>query len=129
MDKEMIKFVENDKFAAYTGIKIVKADAGYALTQMEITENHMNGVNIVQGGAIFTLADYAFAVASNSKGSSTLGINANILYFKSPKGKVLTAEAKEVYSGRKLCNYNVDIFDDDHELVARFTATGYIKNS
>ena len=128
MNEDMLKLVENDRFAKYIGIKIIKVDKGYAVTQMEISENHLNGVGIVQGGAIFTLADYAFAVASNSKGFVTVGINANISYFKSPKGKLLTAEAKEISSSRKLCNYIVDIFDDNNDLIAKFNATGYIKN-
>lgn len=128
MDTDIMKFVENDRFAAYVGIKLVKVEPGYAVTQMEITDNHLNGVNIVQGGAIFTLADYAFAAASNSKGFVTLGINANISYFKSPQGKVLIAEAKEVSCSKKLCGYNVDIFDENKDLIARFSATGYIKS-
>lgn len=127
MDKDMIRFVENDRFAAYVGIKLIKVEHGYAMAKMEITDNHLNGVNIVQGGAIFTLADYAFAAACNSKGVATLGINANISYFKSPEGKVLTAEAKEVSSTKKLCVYNVDVFDENKELVASFSGTGYIK--
>jgi acyl-CoA thioesterase len=128
MDTDMTKFVGNDRFAAYVGIKLIKVGMGYAVAQMEVKENHLNGVNIVQGGAIFTLADYAFAAASNSKGFVTLGITANISYFKSPQGKVLTAEAKEISSSKKLCSYNVDVFDDNNDLIARFNATGYIKN-
>ncbi len=109
MDRELIKNIENDKFAAFAGIKLIKVEPGYALTQMEITDNHLNGVNIVQGGAIFTLADYAFAAASNSRGNVTVGINATISYFKSPKGKVLTAEATEISGSKKICGYNVDV--------------------
>jgi acyl-CoA thioesterase len=127
MNTGLIKFVKNDRFAAYVGIKLIKVDSGYAIAQMEITDNHLNGVDIVQGGAIFTLADYAFAAASNSKGFVTLGINANISYFKSPQGKLLIAEAKEISSSKNLCNYNVDVFDENNDLIARFIATGYIK--
>lgn len=127
MNEDMIKFVGKDRFAAYVGMKIIKVDYGYAVTQMEIKDHHLNGVNIVQGGVIFTLADYAFAAASNSRGFATLGINANISYFKSPQGKVLTAEAKEISSSNKLCSYNVDVFDENNDLIARFNGTGYIK--
>jgi len=127
MNEDMIKLVGNDKFAAYVGMKIIKIDQGYAVTQMEINENHLNGVNIVQGGVIFTLADYAFAAAANSRGFATLGVNASISYFKSPQGKVLTAEAKEISSSNKLCSYNVDVFDENNDLVARFNGIGYTK--
>lgn len=127
MENEMMKFIRNDQFAEYVGIDLIKVEPGYALTKMKIKGRHLNGVNIVQGGAIFTLADYAFAAASNSKGAITLGTNASISYFKPPKGKVLTAEATEISSSRKICNYNVDIFDENKDLIARFIGTGYIK--
>lgn len=119
-------YVENDKFAKYNSIKLIEARQGYAVAQMEITENHLNGVNIVQGGAIFTLADFAFAAASNIK-AVTLSINASISYFKPPKGKLLTAKATEISSSRKICSYNVDIFDQNGDLIARFNGIGYIK--
>lgn len=127
MENEAIRLLKGDRFAEYIGIDLIKAEPGYAAAQMEITDKHMNGVNIVQGGAIFTLADYAFAAASNAKKLLTLGINANISYFKPPKGKVLTAEAVEISSSRRICSYNVDIYDENKDLVARFTGTGYIK--
>lgn len=127
MENETVWYIKNDRFAEHAGIELIKAEPGYAVTQMRITDKHLNGVNIVQGGAIFTLADYAFAAASNSKGVVVLGINANISYFKPPKGKVLTAEATEISSSKKICNYNVDIYDENRELIARFTGTGYIK--
>ncbi|MCR4436579.1 MAG: PaaI family thioesterase [Clostridiales bacterium] len=127
MYKDMAGFLENDRFAAYVGIKLLKVEPGYAVAQIEINDHHLNGVNIVQGGVLFTLADFAFAAASNSKGSVTLGVNANISFFKSPKGKLLTAEAREISSYKKLCGYSVDIFDEDRDLIARFSGTGYIK--
>jgi acyl-CoA thioesterase len=128
LETDMMKIVQNDRFAKYIGVKLINVGKGHAGTQMGITENHLNGVDFVQGGAIFTLADFAFAAASYSKGLAILGINANISYFKPPKGKLLTAEAKEISSSRKLCSYNVDVFDENKDLIARFSATGYIKN-
>jgi len=128
MKSDKTKFVKNDQFAAYLGIEIVEVDDDYAVVKMKITDDHLNGVNTVQGGVIFTLADFAFAVASNAKGLVTVGINANISYFKPPNGKLLMAEAKKISSSKKLCNYSVDIFDENKNLIARFNATGYIKN-
>lgn len=127
MDNNVIKNTANDRFAAYLGIELVKAAPGYALAEMEIKEHHLNGVGVVHGGAIFGLADYVFAVACNAKGPVTLAINASISYFKAPKGKKISAEAREVTSSRKLGHYQIDVFDEDKELIARFTGTGYIK--
>jgi acyl-CoA thioesterase len=129
MNKEMIETVENDQFAKLLGLELVKIDIGYAEVRMEILEKHLNGIGIVQGGAIFTLADFAFAAASNAGGKVTVGINANITYSKPARGKCLLAKATETSASRSLCNYTVDIFDEDNEvLIAKFNATGFIKN-
>ncbi|MFW6022647.1 MAG: PaaI family thioesterase [Halanaerobiaceae bacterium] len=127
MDDNVIKRIKNDRFASYVGIELLKVEKGYALTEMKIKDIHMNGVDIVQGGAIFTLADFAFAAASNSRGFVTVGINVSISYFKPAKGTYIRAEAKEVSSSNRLCNYNVDISDENNDLIARFHGTGYIK--
>lgn len=127
MESEKIKLVKNDKFAIFTGIRLKKVESGYAEVELEIGENHKNGVGMVHGGVLFTLADYAFAAASNSDGFATVAVNAAISFMKSPKGTVITAVAQEISSGRKLCTYNIDVFDTDKEPVARVLATGYIK--
>jgi len=129
MNEEMIKTVENDQFAKLLGLELIKVDIGYAEVRMEIKSEHFNGVGIVQGGVIFTLADFAFAAASNDGGKVSVSVNANITYFKPAKGKYLLAKASEISSSRSLCNYSVDIFDEDNAvLVAKFNATGFIKN-
>jgi acyl-CoA thioesterase len=127
MLNKITKFFEKDRFCAYNGIKIVEAKPGYAVTKLEVTENHLNGVGVIQGGAIFTLADFAFAVASNTQGQVTLSINANINFFKSTNSKTVIAEAKEVSSNNKIVNYNVDVFDENKELLARVNVSGYRK--
>lgn len=127
MDSDKLQLVNNDRFAKYIGAEVVKAEPGYAVVEMKITGNHMNGLNMVQGGAIFTLADYAFAAASNNSGNVTLGINAGISYLKSLQGARLTAVAKEVHSGRKICHYEVEVSDEDGETVALVHVTGYRK--
>ena len=128
MSDKIKKFFEKDQFAAYIGAKLIEVKPGYAVATIEISDKHLNAVHIVQGGVIFTLADFAFAAASNSHGYVSLGINVNISYFKSSaKGTTLTAEAKEVSRNKKLANYDVDIFNEDRDLIARFNGTAYIK--
>lgn len=129
MDTNLVNQIKNDQFAAHAGVKLIGIRPGYAKAEMEITPNHLNGLNMVHGAAIFTLADYAFAAASNAQGVPTVAINVNISYFKSPKGRRLIAEAQEVSAGKKLCTYKVDIFDEQQELIASFTGMGYKKQS
>ena len=121
------RLVERDRFAAYLGIKLVRAEPGHAIAVLEVDEKHLNGADRVQGGVIFTLADFAFAAASNERGGLTLGLQVSISYFKAPEGKVLTAEAKELTSQKKICGYGIDVFDETKALVAHCSAVGYIK--
>jgi acyl-CoA thioesterase len=127
MDQKLIKFFEKDRFAFTNGMRLIEIGPGHAVTEMTVEERHLNAVNMVQGGAIFTLADLAFAAACNSYGFVTVAINTNITYFKPPRGQKLTAKATEISRGRTLCSYNIDVFDGEEDLVARFTGNGFIK--
>lgn len=121
-------FAANDYFAKHVGIEIVKLDKGYAKVKMPIEEHHLNGVKTVHGGAIFTLADFAFAVAANSHGRKSMGINASIVYTQAVGTGTLFAEAKEISLTHKLGNYTVAITDDRNSLVATFQGTVYRKS-
>jgi len=122
-----IENVKNDRFAKLLGIEILEVRIGYALLKLQVEEKHLNGIGMVQGGALFTLADYAFGVAANADGSTAVGINASISYFRAPKGKTIYAEAMEEHSNKKICGYKVLVKDEDGSLVASFAGLGYRK--
>ena len=71
---------KKDNFAANSGIELLEVSPGYAKARTNIEEKHLNALKTVQGGALFTLADLAFAAASNAYGSATVAINANISF-------------------------------------------------
>ncbi len=121
------EFFKNDRFAAANGIELMEVSAGRARVKMEITENHLNGVNIVHGGAIFTLADLAFAAASNSHGTVAVAINASIWYVKAAMEGTLFAEAREVSMNPKLATYTIEVTDQTGELIASFQGMVYRK--
>ena len=119
----------NDHFARHAGIELMELSAGYAKAQMVITDCHLNGVKLVHGGAIFTLADFAFAAASNSHGKIAVGITSNITYMKPAISGILFAEAKELLLSNRLGNYVVNITNELNELVAVFQGMAYRKQS
>jgi acyl-CoA thioesterase len=127
MEGELLKKVRADKFANFVGIKFVEVSEGYAVTELELHDNHLNGFDRPQGGVLFTLADVAFAAASNSGGISTLGININITYFKAATGKIIRATAQEISAQNRICGCNVKITDEDGSLLAIFNGVGYRK--
>ena len=127
MESDLIKNVKNDRFAELVGIRLIKVTKGYALAELTLNKNHLNGIDKVQGGVIFTLADYAFGAASNSQGFMTVGINVNISYYKSPIGKVIRAEAREISTQNKICGYEINVLDEDGSLIAHVNGLGYRK--
>src|SRR5512140_2496675 len=89
-------FFERDCFARENGIRVVEVRPGYARTEMTVEARHLNSIGILQGGALFTLADLAFAVASNSQGVLALGCQADVTWFKAVSAGRLTASAEEI---------------------------------
>ena len=126
MDK-IKEFFKRDRFAEYNDITLLEINPGYAKVQMIISDKHLNGINITHGGAIFTLADLAFAGAANSHGSIAVGVSATISYFKATNQGILTAEAREVALNPKLATYQVEVRDGDNDMVAIFQGTVYRK--
>ncbi|MEJ5301714.1 MAG: hotdog fold thioesterase [Thermodesulforhabdaceae bacterium] len=127
MEREIERYFEQDRFAKHLGITLVESSPGYAKMSMPIREFHLNGVGISHGGAIFSLADCAFAVASNSHGTVALAINVAISYFKAKRQGTLFAEAREVARNSKLATYEVTVTDESGELIALFQGTVYRK--
>ncbi|MCM1986677.1 MULTISPECIES: PaaI family thioesterase [Methanococcoides] len=125
---EKIKeFFKMDKFAEYIDVKLLEVSEGYAKAKMDIHEHHLNGVGIVQGGAIFTLADFAFAAASNSHGTVAVAINANISFVTSTTSGTLYAQARENSKNPKIATYTVDITDEEGNAIAIFQGMAYRK--
>jgi acyl-CoA thioesterase len=120
-------FAEHDLFARHAGIELLEVEPGLARARMQIAPYHFNGANTVHGGAIFTLADFAFAVASNSHGTMAMGINTSISYVKAVLSGTLYAEAEEQSRNHKLATYTVNVSDDSGDLVAIFQGMVYLK--
>jgi len=136
MDK-IKEFFKRDKFAELAGIELLEVSPGRAKAKMTVGPGHLNGVDIVHGGAVFTLADLVFAAASNSHGTVAVAINASILFIKaSPVGTVLFAEGREIApTGRpqadacnsKLASYTIDVKNEQGEFIAVFQGMVYRK--
>jgi acyl-CoA thioesterase len=128
MDTETAKKIfARDRFAALAGIEILEVGKGYCKARLEIREKHLNAANVVQGGALFTLADLAFAVASNSHGQLALAINAHISYLNAISTGTLYAVATEVQVPKKLGSYDVVVTDEHAKIIAKFSGMVYRK--
>ncbi|MCW8824937.1 MAG: hydroxyphenylacetyl-CoA thioesterase PaaI [Gammaproteobacteria bacterium] len=115
---------KNDHFINLLGIELVDIQPGFARVEMLVREDMLNAVDIIQGGATFTLADFAFAAASNSHGTVAVGLNVQINYSTPAfEGERLIATAREVNLGKRTGIYSVEVRKSDDTLVAHFTGT------
>jgi acyl-CoA thioesterase len=97
---------------------------GYAKCSMTLGPEHMNSLGVPMGGAVFTLADFAFGVASNFDRNVFVSSAADIHFMAPAKGGVLFAEAKQIRCGRRTCLFSVDVTDELGTAVAYVTVTG-----
>lgn len=122
------RLMAGDRFAAASGARLVEVSAGYARTTMRLRAEHLNGVGVVQGGAIFTLADFAFAAASNSHGTVAVALDTSITFARAATKGVLTAEAREESLSRRVSVCTVKVTDDEGRVVALFRGTAFRKD-
>lgn len=129
MDLDVLKKVQerfaNDRYATDNGAVIEEVGDGYARIVMELDDHHYNAVGGVMGGAIFTIADFAFAVASNWQDKTVVSQTAQITYLGRVKGKRMIAEARQMKDGRSMCYYVIDVTDELGNRVAHVTSSGF----
>lgn len=100
----------NDRLFEFLSASIVDMGYGFASVEMEVLERHLNAAGVCHGGVIFTLADLAFALASNSYGELALAITSSIDYLKSAKlGDKLVASAKERRRTKRIAFYEIEV--------------------
>ena len=110
--KTLKDMLSHDRFAAEAGVELLEVREGYAKARMLVTDKHLNGGGVCQGGALFTLADLAFAAVANSRNLLTLSLNANITFLHA-----------------KIPFIEVRITDEEGCPVAVFTSSGYRKKT
>jgi len=119
---------EKDMFARRLDIEIIDAKEGCSHVSMPLGENTSNAVGIVHGGAIFSLADLAFAAACNSEGVLSVAIETNIHYLAPcPSVGRLEAKAMKIRETRRLGFYRIEVFPPDGEIIAVLQAVAYKK--
>jgi len=118
--------LKHDGMASQFGIKLGKVAPGYCEAHMKVDSHMLNAVGMTHGGTSFSLADFAFAVASNTHGNTAVALNAQIVYpAASAEGDILTATAREQHLGGRSGLYAVEVRKQDDTIVAFFTGTAF----
>jgi acyl-CoA thioesterase len=120
--------ISQDPFARWMGIELLELRPGYSRLTMTVTPRMLNFHGIPHGGAVFSLADAAFAAASNSHGQTALALSMTISYLAATApGTRLVAEAQELRKGHRAGFYQITVRTEGGELVATCQAVVHRK--
>lgn len=105
-------------FARELGAKLVEARDGYAKVEVEVKPHFTNMHGFAHGGLIFTVADFAFALAVNIGGAAA-GVQFNLMIFRSASvGEVLIGEAHQIYRSRSMAAVELKVTNNQGRLIA-----------
>ena len=126
--EEIREFFSKDRYATESGAVIEEVGDKYARCSIELNEMHRNAVGGVMGAVYYTLADFAFAVATNHEQPGIVSLDASISFLSMCKGTKLIAEANCIRDGRTTCYYQIPIRDENGNLLTMVNITGYKTN-
>jgi acyl-CoA thioesterase len=127
--EEQIEKIKNDPYAVYLGIELLEVKKGYCLVSAEVKKEMLNFLGVIHGGFIFSLADAAFAAASNFENSMSFALDVSGSFLKSAKpGDILKAESKLVHTTKRTGFYKMEVYNEN-ELIAVFNGTVFRKSS
>jgi acyl-CoA thioesterase len=116
-----------DPFCRKLGVELTDLGPGTAMTELTVTEELCNFHGTPHGGAVYSLADAAFAAASNGEGDAALALETNISYFEAVEvGETLTAAAERLHEGGRTASYRVAVTDERDEEIAAFRGRVYL---
>jgi len=121
-------FADHDTFARHMGMEFAEISPELAVVTMPFDDRHKNSLRNAHGGALFSLADLAFAVASCAAGFLCVNAQTSISYLAPGTAGPLRAEARPIHLGHRVVTYEVKIFDGKQVHVAQAIFTGYGKS-
>ena len=117
MAKQLVK--ECHGFIEANNYEILKVEENYCELLGTVTETSTNHFGAAHGGYIFGLADTAAGIAAMTDGRTAVTISSNIDYLKAAKAKTLKAIATCIKNGKTISFFEVNIYDEDENLVAK----------
>lgn len=123
--EEARAYFAGDLFAMQAGVQLDEMWDEGCVCSMPVSDMHKNAAGGVMGGAIFTLADFAFAVASNNMHRTTVAQQVSVNFLSGTRGSRLIARAQCKKDGKTTCVYNIDVVDNLGRDIAQFIGTGY----
>lgn len=116
----------SDAYAGALGAELVSWSGGAAEVRFVPTVGHHNFGGVTHGGAVFSVGDVAFSVASNSWGRRAVALTIDTHFLAAPEvGVPLVARAEERSRTRRTASYQIEVGDPDGRPVASLHAMVY----
>lgn len=117
-----------DTYSQWLGVEVIEVKEGFAKIGMTVRGEMLNGHLVAHGGISFSLADSAFAFASNSHGQKAVSIETSINHINPIfEGDELVATARKESISKSLGQYIVRV-TRNNELVGLFKGVVFRKN-
>lgn len=127
-EKIVAAMMAEDSFSKWLGVEVLEVKDGFAKIKMTVRDEMLNGHGVTHGGISFSLADSAFAFASNSHGQKAVSIETSINHIKPIfEGDELVATAQKESTSKSLGQYIVRV-TRNNELVGLFKGVVFRKN-
>jgi acyl-CoA thioesterase len=122
--EELRAKAEEEHIASFFNMRLLELSPGYAKVSMNLRPEYTNFNGLIFGGIIMSLADQAFAYASNTVVIPNVASQFNI-HFVASAGidDELVAECRVIKRGRRVCISEMSVSNQDGKLIAKATGT------
>ena len=110
----------NEPVANYLGMKLLDLSEGFSRVSMTLRPEHLNFNGLVFGGIIMSIADLAFAYATNCANVPNVAAQFSIQFISGASvGDVLTAECTVIKRGNRACFSEMVVNNQKGKLIAK----------
>jgi len=122
--KELMDKAAGEPIASFMDMRLVELTPGYSRVAMKMKPEYRNFNDMIFGGIVMSLADQAFAYATNSMVTPSIATQFNIHLVSGPgPDDELTGECRVIRSGRRIGISEMTVTNQDGKLIARASGT------
>jgi acyl-CoA thioesterase len=124
---ELARRSQVEPYGRLLGMEVIQVASGTARVRMRARSELANMFRATHGGALFSLIDEAFQLASNTHGVLAVALNVSINYIAAPEpDSLLEARAEEIHKTNRTSSYFCEIRETESgKLIASAQALAY----
>ncbi|MCL2143707.1 MAG: PaaI family thioesterase [Methanomassiliicoccaceae archaeon] len=118
---ESVRSIYHAQYTQLNEIEIISVKEDEVRIKMPL-KGKLNSIGFAHGGAVFTVADNAFAFAANLRNEKQIALSGNIVYHRPGAGDELIAVTEKISDTNSVSTYSVKVYcNNKHIATAMFT--------